>query len=303
MAVLDFTPPIIAHRGASAYAPENTMAAFVKAAQLGIKWVEFDVVLAKCGMPIIFHDETLDRTTNAVGDIDAFSYAHLQTLDAGRWFHSSFSSERIPTLHEVLVFLRDAGMSANVEIKPMPGKEEQTVMRTLEVMEELGWIPRTRRGMTASHGGMTPSHGGSAALSSRGVSVESMSNVDRTSALSSRGLSAGSTSSVSQILFSSFSIPTLRYLRKHSSDCNIGLLLEKWEPNWEAVCDELQCVSVHTDEVIINAETAKKVKNMNRYLLCYTINNPARALELFDFGVDAVFSDCPDVLERELANG
>lgn len=245
---LNFTPPIIAHRGASAYAPENTMAAFVKAAQLGIKWVEFDVVLAQCGMPIIFHDETLDRTTHATGAIDAFPYAHLQTLDAGRWFHPSFAGERIPTLQEVLIFLREAGMSANVELKPIHGREEETVVRSLEVIQDI---------------------------------------------------------KVSDplLLFSSFSIPSLRYLRKYAPDCQMGLLLEHWDPGWQAVCDELQCVSVHTDERIINAETAEKVKKMDRYLLCYTVNDPARAKELFSLGVDAVFSDCPDVIERELNNG
>jgi glycerophosphoryl diester phosphodiesterase len=144
----------------------------------------------------------------------------------------------------VLLFLRDAGMCANVEIKPMPGREEETVVRTLEVV--------------------------------RGDD---------------------------KVLFSSFSIPTLRHLRHHAPDCHMGLLLENWEPNWQAVCDELKCVSVHTDEAIVNAETAITVKNMNRYLLCYTVNKPARAKELFSLGVDAVFSDCPDVIERELTNG
>lgn len=255
MALFNFTPPVIAHRGASAYAPENTMAAFVKAAQLGIKWVEFDVVLAKCGTPIIFHDETLDRTSNAIGAIDSLSYAQLQSLDAGRWFDPSFSGERIPTLQQVLIFLRDAGMSANVEIKPMPGKEELTVINTLDVM---------RRCV-------------------------------------GRGLQAGSSFEL-PILFSSFSIPTLRYLRRHAPDSHIGLLLEQWEPGWQAVCEELRCVSVHTDELIINTETAKTVKNMDRQLLCYTVNKPARAKELISLGVDAVFSDYPDVIERELAN-
>ncbi len=274
MVLLDFTPPIIAHRGASAYAPENTMAAFVKAAQLGIKWVEFDVVLAKCGMPIIFHDETLDRTSNAIGAIDAYPYEYLQTLDAGKWFHPSFSGERIPTLAQVLIFLREAGMSANVEIKPMPGREEETVIKTLEVMQALS----LQKTCHPREGG-DPCNGSLLEMGPR-----------------FRGDDG-------HILFSSFSVPSLRYLRKYAPNCDMGLLLENWELDWQAVCNELQCVSIHTDEVIINAETALKVKNMNKYLLCYTVNSPARAKELFALGVDAVFSDCPDVIERELSNG
>ncbi|MBV9574993.1 MAG: glycerophosphodiester phosphodiesterase, partial [Gammaproteobacteria bacterium] len=104
---LVFSPPVIAHRGASAYAPENTMAAFVKAVQLGIKWIEFDVMATVNGEPIIFHDETLDRTTNAQGEVHHHSYAYLQTLDAGAWYQPFFSGEKIPTLQQVLQFMRE----------------------------------------------------------------------------------------------------------------------------------------------------------------------------------------------------
>jgi len=245
MTTFDFSPPVIAHRGASAYSPENTMSAFVKAAQLGIKWVEFDVVLAKCGTPIIFHDETLERTSNFTGEIDAYTYTQLQSADAGRWFHPHFSNERIPTLRQVLMFLREANMCANVEIKPMPGKEEVTVKNTLAVIGELG-------------------------------------------------------AEVPIMLFSSFSIPTLRHLRQYAPDAPIGLLLEHWEAGWQDICTELNCVSIHTDEAIIDAKSADLVKKMDRYLLCYTVNRADRAKQLFSYGVDAVFSDCPDVIEREL---
>ena len=93
-AQLQFLPPVIAHRGASAYAPENTLAAFVKAAQLGIRWIECDVMQAACGEVIIFHDETLERTTNGKGDVDRYPYSYLQSLDAGSWFDPIFSGEK-----------------------------------------------------------------------------------------------------------------------------------------------------------------------------------------------------------------
>lgn len=67
MTNLIFTPPVIAHRGASGYAPENTLSAFVKAKQLGLNWVEFDVMQDCDGIPVIFHDEVLDRITNGHG--------------------------------------------------------------------------------------------------------------------------------------------------------------------------------------------------------------------------------------------
>src|SRR5476649_2047613 len=126
---LYFNPPVIAHRGGSAYAPENTMAAFVKAAQLGIKWVEFDVMLSACNQAIVFHDEILDRTTNAHGAVSDYTYAYLSTLDAGSWFDPAFSGERIPKFVDLLQFLDGANMQANVEIKPIPGQDRATAVR------------------------------------------------------------------------------------------------------------------------------------------------------------------------------
>lgn len=131
---LQFNPRVIAHRGASCYAPENTMSAFTKAALLGIQWVEFDVMLAACGTAIIFHDETLDRTTNGRGKVGDFTYSYLRTLDAGSWFDPAFSGERIPTLAQLAQFLAASGLRANVEIKPLPGQEQATVDETLTVL-------------------------------------------------------------------------------------------------------------------------------------------------------------------------
>lgn len=243
---LIFNPPVIAHRGASAYAPENTLVAFTKAAQLGIKWLEFDVMLAACGEPIIFHDDTLDRTTNESGELKHLPYAHLRTLDAGKWFDPIFSGERIPSLKQTLDFLKQNQMSANVEIKPLPGQDEQTAIKALALIEPMFPQPN-------------PS-----------------------------------------ILFSSFSVESLRALRLHSPNCLLGLLLHDWEPDWEHICESLNCVSVHVYQEIMTKEMAYKIKGMGRLLLCYTVNDPARAKELYSWGVDAVFSDAPDLIVSAL---
>src|SRR3990167_7450135 len=113
-----FLPPVIAHRGASAYAPENTLAAFRKAHDLGIQWIEFDVMLSADHVPIIFHDNLLDRTTNGRGEVGDFSFKALHELDAGAWFNPKFSGEHIPSLQDTVAFLRQTGMAANIEIKP-----------------------------------------------------------------------------------------------------------------------------------------------------------------------------------------
>ena len=83
-------PRIMGHRGAAGHAPENTLAALRMAAQLGVRWVEFDVHLSADRTPILMHDDTLDRTTDGEGAVDAQTADRLVTLDAGSWFSDSF---------------------------------------------------------------------------------------------------------------------------------------------------------------------------------------------------------------------
>jgi glycerophosphoryl diester phosphodiesterase len=120
---IHFDLPIIAHRGASALAPENTIAAFMKAKELGLTWVEFDVQLAASGEVVVIHDEDLHRTTNTKGKIIDLPYRFIKTLDAGSWFDPKYSQEKISTLAEALTFLEREKMAANVEIKSLPGYE------------------------------------------------------------------------------------------------------------------------------------------------------------------------------------
>jgi len=138
-----FDPPVIAHRGASAYAPENTLAAFTRAALLGVRWVEFDVMLSADGYPIVFHDERLERTTNGHGCVNTYPYAMLRTLDAGAWFHPRFASEPIPLLTVVLAFLQQAQLSANIELKPLPGQEQALVRHTMQAIQAMPIAPAT----------------------------------------------------------------------------------------------------------------------------------------------------------------
>ena len=93
---------IIAHRGYSARAPENTLAAVDLAIEAGADAVEWDVRVAACGTPVLFHDVNLSRTSNGVGPIRRRTLAQLQTLDAGRWFGADFAGEKIPSLAEAL---------------------------------------------------------------------------------------------------------------------------------------------------------------------------------------------------------
>ncbi|MDA8232034.1 MAG: glycerophosphodiester phosphodiesterase [Magnetospirillum sp.] len=125
-------PPVIGHRGAAAYAPENTLASFRKAADLGCRMVEFDVRLSADGVPVVFHDARLERTTDGAGWVGETSLAQLKRLDAGRWFAPAFAGESIPTLAEAMDVCRDLGLAVNIEIKPDHGAERATAVAALE---------------------------------------------------------------------------------------------------------------------------------------------------------------------------
>ncbi len=126
-------PKVIGHRGAKAYAPENTLASFHAAADMGIEWVECDVKLTKDSEAIIFHDEELDRCTGTHGLVKDFTLKEIRELDAGSWFGESFVGEKIPTLEELLNTVLERGMGVNLEIKPCPGREVETAEVMLDV--------------------------------------------------------------------------------------------------------------------------------------------------------------------------
>jgi glycerophosphoryl diester phosphodiesterase len=130
----------MAHRGFSGKAPENTLAAFQQAIEVGSDFIELDVRFSKDGHPVIFHDDTLERTTNGKGKVADFSLLELKRLDAGSWFGGSFSGEKIPTLREVLGLARGR-ILVNIELKK--GDQGRYTMidladRTLEEIQRAG---------------------------------------------------------------------------------------------------------------------------------------------------------------------
>ncbi len=109
---------IVGHRGASGHAPENTLAAFRRAVELGATFIETDLQLSRDTRLVAIHDETLDRTTNGSGPAHALTLAELRELDAGSWFDAAFAGERIPTVEEILSFARENDVAFYLEIKP-----------------------------------------------------------------------------------------------------------------------------------------------------------------------------------------
>lgn len=127
-------PRIFAHRGASGYAPENTLAAFRKAAELGCRWIETDCMLTRDGQVVLHHDDTLHRVTGVDRVVSDIDYADIATLDCGSWFDPAFAAERIPTLEQAIDLFADLGIGANLELKPCPGADADTARAVAETV-------------------------------------------------------------------------------------------------------------------------------------------------------------------------
>ncbi len=123
-------PRIVAHRGGGALAPENTLGAIRLGASMGFKGVEFDVMLAGDGTPVVIHNETVDRTTDGHGEVPKMTYAELSRLKIGE-------KEKIPKFEEAGQLCRELGVWANVEIKPANGYERATGLAVAPMAREL----------------------------------------------------------------------------------------------------------------------------------------------------------------------
>lgn len=233
---------IIGHRGASAYAPENTLVAFEKAVALGCHSIEFDVMCSADGEPFIIHDDKLKRTTNGKGEVGKVEADYLRSLDAGSWFSKQYKGELIPHFKDVIRWLVQSGVKANIEIKPFPGTAEQTTTAVLGVLN--GYWPMDKP---------LP-------------------------------------------LISSFEWDALVLCRTLAPEMPLGLLLHEWDEQWLSKAKQLDCYSIHFNRKILTAERVKQVKEQGFIVCSYTVNRKRLANKLFKWGVDAVFSDYPDLL-------
>lgn len=126
--LLDFHPPIIAHRGSGSDAPENTLAAIRSAHEQGAKWIEVDIKITYDGVAILMHDDMLERTTTGRGPVAETTWEDMRKIDAGVKFGTGFQGEGVPSLEEVIKLILELDMSLVAELKPCPGRAKATTM-------------------------------------------------------------------------------------------------------------------------------------------------------------------------------
>ncbi|VCU69080.1 Glycerophosphoryl diester phosphodiesterase [Pigmentiphaga humi] len=238
-------PRVLAHRGGGKLAPENTLAGMREAHARRMRGVEFDVMLAADGIPVLMHDSQLGRTVPGVGSVSAFASEELARMDAGGWFGPDFLGEPVPALQEVASWLDDHGLWMNVEIKPAPGHDVDTGDIVGRLIAEL-----------------YPGMAGAARLP----------------------------------LFSSFSATALGAARAAAPHIPRGLLVEEVPDDWAGQLEALDCVSLHCRHDALDAALALRITGAGYGLMCYTVNEPARARQLFSWGVDAICTDRYDLI-------
>ena len=132
-------PKLIGHRGVKNLKPENTLESITKAFDLGLECVEIDVKVSKDNIPLLLHDDTLDRTTNGSGLVCDFTFDQINQLDAGYFFYNSKTNIKVPNLISVLDLIKRKEKYLNIELKPNKNFEKLNVENTLKVINTISY--------------------------------------------------------------------------------------------------------------------------------------------------------------------
>ena len=136
----DKTVHSIAHRGYSSAAPENTLPAFVLAKKLGFNYVEADVAFTKDSMPVMIHDDTIDRTSNGSGTVGNLNYADLLKYDFGSWKDAKYAGTKIPTFTEFILLCKNIGLHPYIEIKHNASYSKDQILQLVSIVKQCGMI-------------------------------------------------------------------------------------------------------------------------------------------------------------------
>lgn len=234
-------PVIFAHRGASAHAPENTLAAFELALSQNADAIELDVKLSADGRVIVIHDPTVDRTTGSRGRVKDLSFRELRALDAGSFFSEKYIGEKIPTLEEVFEAVGKRTF-INVELTNYTTPRDHLVEAVCVLVKKAG---------LQKH-----------------------------------------------VMFSSFFASNLSKARAYLPDVPRGLLafngwLGAWARSFGFAFGRYQALHPYLKDV--TAEQVQRVHRLNRRVHVWTVNAAEDMRRLFRWGVDAVFTDDPQL--------
>lgn len=240
---LDAAPLVIAHRGASAVAPENTLEAFELAADLGAEAIELDAKLTADGEAVAFHDRTLARTTGARGTPGGRTLSELRALEVGAWKAEAYRGVRIPTLSEIL----------------------EAVGRRLLINIELSdyWSRQGR-------------------LVERVVAIVRRHRLER------------------RVLFSSFQSSALVGAQRLAPEIACGHLVG---PTWLAYRDRLalrraEVQAEHPHESLALPEKIASIHKAGKRVHVYTVDDPEVMRRMWQWGVDGLITDLPDLARR-----
>jgi glycerophosphoryl diester phosphodiesterase len=234
-------PVIFAHRGASAHAPENTLAAFELALEQKADAIELDVKLSADGRAVVIHDSTLNRTTGTHGRVKDLSLAELQSLDAGSFFSERYGGEKIPTLEDVFEAVGKRTV-INVELTNYTTPRDQLVETVCMLVKKFG---------LQKH-----------------------------------------------VLFSSFFASNLSKARAYLPEVPRGLLafdgwLGAWARSFGFNFGRYQALHPYLKDV--TPQQVQRVHRLNRRIHVWTVNAAEDMRRLFHWGVDAIFTDDPQL--------
>lgn len=236
-------PRYIAHRGGGKLAPENTLAAMRKGAELGYRMAEFDVKFSQDRVLFLLHDDGVDRTTTATGLATQFDFASLMQLDAGSRHSALYAGEPPASFEATARFARANGVACNVEIKSNPGEEYETGVAVAQACRQ--WWQGAD---------MPP-------------------------------------------LLSSFDEASLEAALKTAPELPRGLLVESIPADWKARMERLQCISLNINHKDATEALIGEVHAAGYKITAWTINDPVRAKQLLDWGIDAIFTDALDKID------
>ncbi|WP_069884453.1 glycerophosphodiester phosphodiesterase family protein [Streptomyces luteocolor] len=257
-------PLVVAHRGASAYAPENTFAAIDKARDMGFRWVENDVQRTKDGELVIMHDDTLKRTTNveevfpdrAPWKVADFTAAEIAKLDAGSWFGPEYAGQRVPTLEQYMRRVSHNHQKLVFEFKKpelYPGIEKQG----LRVLRKTGWLDKHH--------------------------VKSKLVIQS---------------------FSADSVKTVHALRPDVKTGFLGTPAAGDLPQYAKFADQINSTHTSISADYVSAIHALKGPHGKPLeIFTWTVNDAPNAVRAAGFGVDGIITNTPDVVRKALRDG